>query len=89
MALSSRDIAGGAGATIALSFAAVTPSDTVAISGGPARALYVGTAGNVVAVTSDGVAVTFTGVQGGSILPIYCLRVNSTSTTASNIVALF
>jgi hypothetical protein len=70
----------------ASSAAAVTPSDTVDIAF-VTRALYVGTSGTVVAII-DGVAVTFVGVAGGSILPIRCSRVNSTSTTASNIVAL-
>lgn len=67
---------------------AVTPSDSTNFTGGICRALYVGTGGNVVAIV-DGTAVTFTNVQGGSILPIKASRVNSTSTTASAIVALY
>lgn len=35
----------------AYSYAAVTPSDTVAITGGPARSLYVGTGGDVASCT--------------------------------------
>lgn len=65
----------------------VTPHDTTNFANGHARALWVGTLGNVVAVMSDGTAITFVNVQG--LLPIQCMRVNSTSTTASNIVALF
>ena len=88
-----RDVAGGGGATVGLYSVAVTPSDTVSISttatGTIPRALYVGTGGNVVVVNEDATTVTFTNVQGGSIIPIRCIRVNSTSTTASNIVALF
>ena len=68
-------------------YVAVTPSDTVNLAP-PARALYVGGAGNVVAINAEGDAITFTGVVAGSILPIRTTRVNSTSTTATNIVAL-
>jgi len=72
----------------ALSYAAVTPHNTTNLAN-VARSLYVGTGGDVVAVTPEGTAVTFTGVVGGTVLPIKVLRVNSTNTTASNIVALF
>lgn len=68
-------------------FAAVTPHDTTNFP--PCRALYVGTGGNLVAVDLNGTAVTFVTVQSGSVLPIQCRRVNSTNTTASNIVALY
>lgn len=68
---------------------AVTPSDTVDLTS-PAKALYVGVTGNVVAIPlGSGVAVTFVGVPAGTILPIQCKRVNSTSTTATSIVALY
>ena len=72
----------------ALSFAAVTPDDSTNLSQ-DTRGLYIGVAGNVVAVTTDDTAVTFVGVAAGQILPISCKRVNATSTTATNIVALF
>ena len=72
----------------AVTAVAVTPSDTVSLTPNPTRALYVGGAGNVV-VLIGGSAVTFTGVQAGSILPICVTRVNSTNTTATNIVALY
>lgn len=71
-------------------FVEVTPSDTVDF---PQRkltkAIYVGTTGNVSAVRPDGVAVLFTAVPAGSILPIRCRRINATGTTASTIDALF
>lgn len=67
---------------------AVTPHDSTNIAGGPARALYVGTTGNIAVVMADDTTVTFTAVPVG-ILPISVRRVNSTNTTASNIVALF
>lgn len=69
-------------------FAAVTKSDTVNFSS-QARALYIGGAGDVAAVGLDDVAVTFVGLPAGSILPVQCKRVNSTSTSATSIVALF
>jgi len=72
----------------AFSFVAVTPSDSTDFDT-LTRGLYVGGAGDVVAVRHDGTAVTFAGVQAGTVLPIACRRVNSTSTTASGIVALF
>ena len=68
---------------------AVTPSDSVDINGGQTtRGLYVGVGGTVVAVIG-GTAITFVGVPTGAILPIRCTRVNSTSTTATTMVALF
>lgn len=69
-------------------FASVTPSDTVNITGEP-RALFIGTGGDVVVVGQDDVAVTFANVQQGQTLPVRAKRVNATSTTASNIVALY
>jgi hypothetical protein len=70
-------------------YAAVTPSDTVSFTQGVARGFYVGVAGNVACVLESGTAITFTGVLAGAIYPIRCKRINSTSTTATNIVALF
>lgn len=70
------------------SFEAVTASDTVNFSRG-ARAVYVGGAGNVVVVSKAGTAVTFVGVAAGTILPVECVRVNNTNTTATSMVALF
>lgn len=72
-------------------YRAITPSDTVDIpvTDGPVLAVYVGTAGNIAAVQSDGTVVTFVGAQAGDVLPITCKRVNSTNTTASNLVALY
>lgn len=67
---------------------AVTPSDTTNLSF-DARAIYVGTAGNVVVVFPDNSTVTFSGVPSGSILPVIAKRINNTNTTASNIVALY
>lgn len=78
---------------------AITKSDTVNYDGStysasattkaiPADAIYVGGAGIVVAVFEDGSAVNFTAVA-GEILPIKTIRVNSTTTTATLMVALY
>ena len=69
------------------SFAAITPHDSTDMP--LTRAIYVGGAGNVVAVTADNAAITFTGVPAGTVLPIRARRVNSTSTTATAMVALY
>tara|TARA_R110000803_G_scaffold118785_1_gene187132 strand:- start:212 stop:511 length:300 start_codon:yes stop_codon:yes gene_type:complete len=66
---------------------AVTTSDTARFAK-PARGLYIGGSGNIVVVLPDNTTVTFTGVLIGSTLPVACIGVNSTSTTATNIVAL-
>jgi hypothetical protein len=65
----------------------VTPSDTVNFSN-PARALYVGTTGNITLVTMSGSTVLFTAIPAGTILPVACSRVNATATTASTIIGL-
>lgn len=71
----------------AISFFAVTPSDSTALTK-KARALYVGGTGDVTAVDPSGNAVTFSSVQAGTVLPIYTSQVKATGTTATNIVAL-
>lgn len=66
--------------------AAVTPSDSTELN---CRALYVGTSGNVVVqMPNRDTAITFSGVLGGTILPVSARRVMA-ATTASNIVALY
>jgi hypothetical protein len=67
---------------------AVSPHDSTNFTNGECRALYVGVAGDVVAII-NGTAITFTGMLAGSVYPIRCTRVNSTSTTATNMVALY
>jgi len=69
-------------------FTAVTPSDTIDDPNGPFKAIYVGSAGNIVIVGIDNVAVTFVGALAGSILPLIGRRINSTNTTASSLVAI-
>lgn len=69
-------------------FVAVTPSNSDNLPDG-VRGLYVGGAGNAVLVDTAGNAVTFTAIPAGSFLPVQVLRVNSTNTTATGIVALY
>jgi hypothetical protein len=74
----------------ATNFLAVTPHNSTNFS--PARALYIGVAGDVTAVSIaiDGAetAVLFKNIPAGTILPIRTKRVNATGTTATDIVAL-
>lgn len=69
-------------------WAAVTPSDSDNLPW-LTRGLYIGGDGDVTAVRADGTAVTFKGLTAGTILPINARRVNSTNTTATDIVALY
>lgn len=70
------------------SAAAVTPHDTTELTY-LTRALFVGGAGNLACLMADGSTCTFTGVVAGTVLPIRVARVNSTSTTATSIVAMW
>jgi len=78
---------------------AITKSDTVNFDGSTysanpvtkplaADAIYIGAPGNVVAVFEDGSTALFT-TSAAQLLPIKCIRVNSTSTTASAMIALY
>lgn len=75
----------------------ITKSDTVNFDGTvsqtgasvkPCDAIWVGGAGIVAAVQSDGTVRNFTCVA-GSLLPICAIRVNNTNTTATLTVALY
>jgi hypothetical protein len=68
-------------------FAPITPHASTELSF-KTRAVYVGGAGNVVAVSADGTEVTFTGVLAGTILPIRTVRIDDSS-TATAMVALW
>ena len=78
---------------------AITKSDTVNFDGSsyaanaatkalPADAIFVGGAGVVVAVFENGTTAPFT-VLAGTMLPLKCIRVNSTSTTATLMNAMY
>lgn len=71
----------------------ITPSDTVnfvpqGTTDDLCSAIYVGGAGVVVAVQQDGTTGSFTCIA-GQILPVKAKRVNSTSTTATLLMALY
>lgn len=73
---------------------AVTPNDTVPISGGQVtRGIYVGgptSLGNLsVIFPGQTAAVVFSNVAPGSVLPIRVTHVTATNTTSTNIVALY
>lgn len=67
--------------------AVVTPSDSADLPRGECRALLIGTAGNVAIDTEQDSNVVVPAPVG--VLPIAVKRVRLTSTTASNIVALY
>ena len=67
--------------------AAVTPNDGADLAH-VARALYVGSTGDIKIDTPNGDTVTFSAVPVG-IFPVRANRVYSTGTTATNIVALY
>lgn len=54
-----------------------------------ASVLYIGTGGNLRVFTASGQDVTFANVLGGTFLPVQVLKVFSTGTSASNLVALW
>ena len=74
--------------TSAAAFVAITPSNSTDLDE-LTKAVYVGGAGNIVAVDWLGNTTTFVGVLAGTVLPIRVRRVNATSTTATNLVALY
>lgn len=71
----------------AIGASAVTPSDSAEIK--PTRAVYIGGDGNLRVDMASGDTVTFSGLVAGSVLPVQVKKVYSTSTTATNILALY
>jgi hypothetical protein len=67
---------------------AITPSNTANDPAGPFAALWIGTAGNATIVDSRGNVTTYTNLPAGFLLPLQCVRVNSTGLTAGSIVGL-
>lgn len=71
----------------------VTPSDTVSIafpSGTHySKGIYIGVTGDLVAVMADGTSVTFKAIAAGVIHPISAVRIDATSTTATDILAVY
>ena len=75
--------------TPALDAVAVTPHDTTLLTNPTdIRGIFVGVAGDVSLQCASG-AVVFKGCYAGQVLPVKCSRVNSTSTTATDMVALY
>lgn len=67
---------------------AITPHDSTNFSEN-VRGIYVGVGGDVVIVCKDGEsAITFKNAVTGSVIPVRAIRVNSTNTTATNLVGL-
>lgn len=66
---------------------AVTPSDTANLTN--PSVIYVGSGGNVKVTTASGDVVTFTGVLGGTVIPVQVIRVWSGSTTATSMTAIY
>ena len=65
----------------------VTPNDELNLSK-YAKTVYIGGDGDLRITTVDDDVVTFTGMKGGSYLPVRVKRIWSTGTTATGIIAL-
>lgn len=71
---------------------AVTPSDTVDLTLGPTRSIYIGAAAAcaiAVILADDTTAVTFAAVPAGTFMPIRAKRVMSTNTVCTPILGLW
>jgi len=69
-----------------------SPADSYAIysqSANEGAVLYVGVTGDLRVITAGGQDVTFTGIIGGTFIPVQVTKVFSTGTTATNLVALW
>lgn len=66
----------------------ITPSDTTNFSKNTSGGIYVGGAGDVVVILADGSTRTFSSAPAGAILPVVAVRVNSTNTTATDLIGL-
>lgn len=65
----------------------ITPHDSTEFD--QCDAIYVGGAGNATVLMANGSVRTFPSLLAGNIYPISIRRVNSTSLTASNLIALY
>ena len=68
--------------------ASITPNDSTDLTNAT-RGIYIGGAGDISLITVGGDTVTLSGVLAGTILPVRAARVRATSTTATNLVALW
>jgi hypothetical protein len=51
--------------------------------------LYIGGPGNVTMTTNGGDIITLVGLNGGQFVPVQCVKVFATGTTATSIIALW
>ena len=72
---------------------AITPTNGLVLGyangGKKIRGLWIGGAGNLKVTMGDGSVVTFVGINAGTLLPVCVKTVESTSTTATSILALY
>lgn len=66
---------------------AITTSDSTDLAA-ETRAIYVGGAGDLVAVLASGDEVSFVGLAGGTLLPVRARRIKATGTSATHLVGL-
>ena len=66
---------------------AITPNDSASIH--QARAVYVGTAGDLRLDMPSGATITLNNLAAGVVHPIQARRIYATGTTAADIVALY
>lgn len=66
---------------------AVTPDDNTNLT--YPSVIYVGGTGNVKVTTAQGDAVTFSGVPAGFVIPVQVIRVWSTGTSATSMLAIY
>lgn len=67
----------------------VIPNDSTDLTNGITKGIYVGVSGNLSITMADGTNVQFVNLASGIIHPIQCKRVRSSSTTATNILAVY
>lgn len=66
---------------------AITPSNSTNFNSS-CRGIYVGVGGDITLVTPSNKTILFAAVPQGTILPVTCIRVNSSGTGASSLVGL-
>jgi len=68
----------------------ITPHDTNEIVAGQAmRGVYVGVAGDITVVTNRGSEATFKAFPAGQFVPVVCVIVKATGTTAEDLVGVY
>ena len=67
---------------------AITPSDTVDFDT-VCRAIYIGTGGDISFIAASGNTVVLKNTVAGTVMPFRMKRINSTGTTAADLVGLY